>query len=903
MPDLKTYQHAALETLSEYFRECTRTNDPDTAFYTLTKQKFGQGIPYRPIKGMEGMPYVCVRVPTGGGKTVMACHAIGLATRELLHATRSFVLWLVPSNAIREQTIAALKDRQHFYRQALNSALGSITVLDIGEALYLSRPTLDTETVIIVSTLQAFRVEDTDGRKVYESNGALMEHFIGWPAEATQHLETLENGEIVYSLANVLRLRSPIVIVDEAHNARTELSFETLARFRPACVLEFTATPDTEHNPSNVLHTVSAAELKAEEMIKLPVQFHRRDNWQELLTDAIAARDQLEQAARLEQQTTGEYLRPIMLIQAQARRGPAPITVETVRETLINDHHIPAEQIKEATGENNELYDIPDIKTANCPVRFIITVQALREGWDCPFAYVLCSVAELRASTAVEQILGRVLRMPNAKRKGRPELNRAYAFATSSSFEETAKALKDALVDSGFNRLEVNDLIAVAPLPGDTPPMIGLWQPSATATLATVPDLSYLPPTTAGKVLFDREARTLTFTGPMTEDDRLVLASQMNTPADQAALENLYRQSRGFSISNPPQTLGNATRTPAEHGEAFAVPLLSIKQGELFEPFEDTHFREELWDLSEADAALSETEFESERHGGQAGLVDVNEQGKVVVNFLEDLRARQMALSLDRWTAGDLIHWLEFHIPHIDLETEDVGRFLQRMIRSLMDGRGLTLEFLVHNKIRLRAAAERKIDSDRKNAHQKAFSHLLLPDSTTPLVVTPDICFSYDPNAYPYNTLYRGAYKFNRHYYPHIGDLKGDGEEFECAQFIDQLPEVEFWVRNIERKPQHSFWIQTSTDRFFPDFVCKLKDERILVVEYKGADRWSNDDSKEKRDLGELWEARSHSRCLFVMPKGKDFPSIRQKIQGKREPRFYQDRESKSPNRTTGGLA
>ncbi len=879
MPELKTYQHAALDTLSEYLRECTRTNDPDTAFYAITKRKFGQGISYHAVKGMDGMPYICVRVPTGGGKTVMACDAIGRTTRELLHATRALVLWLVPSNPIRQQTLDALKDRRHFYRQTLDAALGAITVLDVSEALYLSRPMLDTETVIIVATLQAFRVEETEGRKVYESNGALMEHFTGWPTEATQPLERLENGEPIYSLANVLRLRSPIVIVDEAHNARTDLSFETLARFRPACILEFTATPDTEHSPSNVIHTVSAAELKAEEMIKLPVQFHRRDNWQELLTDAIACRDQLEQVARLEQQQTGEYLRPIMLIQAQPRRGPAPVTVETVIETLITDYNIPAEQIKEATGENNELYAIPDLRAKDCPVRFVVTVQALREGWDCPFAYVLCSITELRASTAVEQILGRVLRMPNAKRKQNEHLNRAYAFATSANFEDAAKALKDALIDSGFNKQEVNDLIAVAP-PDDTPPLISLWQPTTSATLTTTPNLTYLPPATAGKLLFDEQAKLLTFTGPMTENDRLALAQQMTTPADQTALETLYRQSRGFSIAVTPHTL-SAYHSPAERGETLTVPLLAIRQGALFEPFEDTHFREELWGLSEAEAALSEAEFASQRPSGQAGLVDVNEQGQITVNFLEDLRARQMALSLDRWSMGDLIYWLERHIPHVDLETADVSRFLQRLTRNLTDERGLILEFLVHNKIQLRAAAAKKIDGYRHTAHHAAFSQLLLPGAATPLVVTPEVCFSFDPNAYPYNMLYRGGYHFTKHYYPHIGDLNDSGEEFECAQFIDRLPEVKLWVRNIERKPQHSFWIQTSTDRFYPDFVCQLHDGRILVVESKGEHLWSNDDSKEKRDLGEVWEARSQSQCVFIMPKGKDFERIRQKIQGK----------------------
>ncbi len=58
----------------------------------------------------------------------------------------------------------------------------------------------------------------------------------------------------------MLRLRRPLVIVDEAHNARTELSFETLSRFDPSFILEFSATPDTERQPSDILYSVSAAE-------------------------------------------------------------------------------------------------------------------------------------------------------------------------------------------------------------------------------------------------------------------------------------------------------------------------------------------------------------------------------------------------------------------------------------------------------------------------------------------------------------------------------------------------------------------------------------------------------------------------------------------------------------------
>lgn len=817
MPELKCYQRDALQTLSEYLRECARTGDPDTAFYGLTRERFGRGIPYRPVAGMEGMPYVCVRVPTGGGKTVMACEAIGIATRELLRAARSLALWLVPSKAICDQTLAALRDPRHFHRQTLDAALGSVTALDVNEALSLPRHALDGGSVVVVATLQAFRVEDTEGRRVYEPNGALMEHFTGWPAEATRHLERMADGAFVCSLANVMRLRAPVVIVDEAHNARTGLSFETLARLRPACILEFTATPDVARHPSNVIHTVSAAELKAEEMVKLPVQFQRRDNWQELLAEAVAMREQLEQIARLERQETGEYIRPIMLIQAQPRRGVGAVTVETVRQALLDDHRIPPEHVREATGENNELYDIPDISAPDCPARYVITVQALREGWDCPFAYVLCSLAELRASTAVEQILGRVLRMPGARRKRRAELNRAYAFAISPGFEETARALRDALVDNGFNRQEVDDLVAPIgaqfPLSGDESPMIGLWQGLTAA------------------------------------------------PAERAA-------------------------APAERGEPFRVPGLAIEQrsgqsmseGMLRELFEETHLREEMWSLRGADAALSEAEFPSARPAGQSGLVDVDAQGAVTVRYLEDVRARQMALMTERWNVGQLIWWLARNIRHDDLETVELELFLQRMVRDLTDRRGFAIEELARDKIRLRAAAEAKIDQHRRAARRATFARLLLPDAERRLVVHPDICFSFDPQEYPCNSVYSGAYQFRRHYYPRVGDLRSEGEEFRCAQFLDQLPEVEFWVRNIERRPQHSFWLQTSSDRFYPDFVCRLTDGRILVVEYKGADRWSNDDSREKRDLGELWEARSSGACLFIMPKGPDFESIRAKV-------------------------
>ena len=449
--------------LRDYFSACQQYDDADLAFYNLTKQKYEDGIPYREVKELPGLPYVCLRIPTGGGKTLMACYAIGIAANELLHNDNPVVLWLVPSNAIKEQTINALKDKNHPYRMALEETMPSVSVLSIQEALYVTRPTLATGTTIIVSTMQAFRVDETEGRKVYERSGALMDHFNGVDPALLDSLEKYEDGKPVQSLANLLRLHRPIVIVDEAHNARTFLSFETLARFNPSCIIEFTATPDTEKSPSNVLHSVSATELKTDQMIKLPIRLETRPNWKELVGDAITLRKHLEEVALAERRATGEYIRPIMLLQAQPKsQTHDTLTVEVVEQCLLEDFNIPAEQIRRATGTDKGLEGL-DLFDSSCDVRFIITVQALREGWDCSFAYVLCSVAEMRSSTAVEQILGRIMRFPKAQRKQNEELNMSYAFVASRNFIDAANALEDALIQNGFNRQEAKDFITKIP--------------------------------------------------------------------------------------------------------------------------------------------------------------------------------------------------------------------------------------------------------------------------------------------------------------------------------------------------------------------------------------------------------------------------------------------------------
>jgi len=881
MLQLKGYQAKALESLGTYLRACDELKSADDAFYQTTRSIWGQGIPYRPVKQpseLADIPYVCLRLPTGGGKTFLACHTVALANYEYLKRENSIVLWLVPSNTIREQTINALKDKNHSYRQALDSTLGQVAVIDLTEALYLQASVLHGSTVIIVATIQAFRVEDKEGRKVYESAGALQHHFDNLPVEILENVNRDTTGILPYSLANVLRIHRPLVIVDEAHNARTELSFDTLARFRPSAIIEFTATPDSTKNPSNVLHSVSAAELKAENMIKLPIRLETRTDWQALLSDAIAQRADLEKKAQIEWQKTGDYIRPIMLIQAQPRRkGHETLTVEVIEKSLTDDHRIPTNQIVRATGVDKGLEDV-NLWDEKCEIRYIITVQALREGWDCAFAYVLTSVAEQRSIGAVEQILGRILRLPYCTPRGIGDLNRAYAFVTSPNFAEAAQNLVDALVENGFNRQEAQEFIkAIQPEQVALAlSQTGRAPAPKTIKLLEVPDPKSLPKEIRDKVEVDPAKKTVTIKAVLCPDEESAFKNLlvMHDAQEQWVTEVRRYNTEAIQIF----------KSASERGESFRIPQLCIRRGDQLELFEEEHLIDEGWDLNNYDARLAPEEYgQLAVEIGQFGEVDISEEGKVRSRFIPELnRQLQLIEVVENWTDAQLIYWLDKNLQFIEISSEEKERFLATMIGDLVDHKKIPLAQIVRKKFQLRKIAEAKIKAYQHEVRTRAHQQLLFGDRGGHVVVTPDRCFSYNPDQYPARWWCPDSASFNKHYYPKVGELDRaqNEEEFLCALHIDQMAEVEFWVRNLERQEIFSFWLQTSTDKFYPDFVCKLKDGRFLVVEYKGADRWSNDDSSEKRRLGDLWALKSNGKCLFVMPKGKDWEAIRAKVMG-----------------------
>ncbi len=875
---LKNYQQLTLEVLRDYFKACVRLDSAEAAFTEVLRDEdrpLAVAGYHTAIEELRELPYVCLRLPTGAGKTLLAAHTPGTALRHLLNAEHCVVLWLVTSDTIRSQTLDALKDRDHPYRIALERGVGDVEIMDTKQAQGIGRARLNGNAIVIVATIQSFRREDAEWLKVHQDGSANMSVFERWedqPDHVKSRLERLEGGDRpLHSLANALCLHRPVVIVDEAHNANTPLSFETLAKVYPSCIIEFTATPKPT---SNILHSVSAAELDAEDMIKMPIRLETRPQWRELLSDAIRMRDRLEELAKRERtQHGGDYLRPVMLLQAQ--RKNEDVTVNVLCDCLKKDFRIPDEQIAIATGAQDTLAD-HDVMADNCPIRYIITVDKLREGWDCPFAYVLATVREMTSSTAIEQILGRVMRLPNARKKMLQDLNRAYAFSVSDQIGAALGHLRQSLVEIGFEKLTARDMVVPVPQPVFDDDLF------AQETLRQAPAISIPVPeplpveSLSGElktvVRYEEASESLVVSGPLTEAHAQELESVCQTTEGRAAVR------RAFVVS---QGLGKKL-SPVERGERFQLPLLGYRQGDLLEPFEDSHFIDRLWELRKCSAALSEDDFPSESLPDRPAEV-FQEYGQLRTRFLTDLQRQMERLTDNRgWTEANLINWLDHAISHPDIPHQETGIFLANALDYLMNARGIALTDLVYEKYRLRDALEKRINEYRQQERLKAYQTLF--DDHEAIVVEPNdprTLFTYPQTPFGYGAgdPYRGPQEFPKHYYPRIYKLGSAGEEFECACFLESLSEVEYWVRNIERLQEQSFWLQTSSDRFYPDFVCKLRDGRILVVEYKGEDRWSNEDSREKRLLGGLWAERSSGKCLFIMPKGKDFASIQTLIQ------------------------
>jgi type III restriction enzyme len=270
--------------------------------------------------------------------------------------------------------------------------------------------------------------------------------------------------QIKTSLGNTLRLIRPIIILDEGHKAYTEGARSTLMGFNPSFMLELSATPTTE---ANKLVEITGRELNDEEMIKLDIHLINKTSldWKDTLLSAYEKRNQLEIAANTLRENSGTYIRPIMLIQVERtgadQRGGKYIHAEDAREFLVNQCNIPPDQVAVKSSDKDDIEGI-DLLSEGSTIRYIITKQALQEGWDCPFAYVLTILTNPGSQTGITQLIGRVLRQPYARKTKVKELDECYVFTYRQNASALVKGIKSDLEKEGLgdiaSHISANDV-------------------------------------------------------------------------------------------------------------------------------------------------------------------------------------------------------------------------------------------------------------------------------------------------------------------------------------------------------------------------------------------------------------------------------------------------------------
>lgn len=870
--ELKTYQKKVIADLTRYLELLNETRNYVGAFQQFWHEKSAPSLGiYQDI--MPGVPNLCFKVPTGGGKTFLACNAIRPIFDALPFTKTKAVVWLVPSDAILTQTIKALKDTQHPYRRRLDVDFGGRVEVYTKQELLIGQnfnPTSVTEQLsVMVLSYDSFRGRGKEGLKAYQENSnlAAFAKVLGKPESPIEKADET-------ALFQVINQLSPLVIVDESHHARSELSLEMLLNFNPCFVLDLTATPKKE---SNIVSYVDAVQLKSEHMVKLPVIVYNRDSQREVIIDSIDLRRKLEEIAKAEQQRTGKYIRPIVLFQAQPKGKEDATTFEKLREKLV-DAGIPAEEIAIRTADINEIKNI-DLLSPDCPIRYIITVNALKEGWDCPFAYILASLANKTSQVEVEQILGRILRLPYTGEHKQPSLNMSYVLTSSNDFDETVRRIIKGLNNAGFSEQDYRLSVHPVPQPLIPQPLISqlsILQPSipqpseqiGITEIKTPPtddtgDFSALDGKSIGVELQRRQEETK-MSGDATKTYNMLNEAEK---ASQAYNE-IMAQTGNNPFDTPSWEVRDKVITCYVKPE-FQADIDVLKIPQFFQVVPESLFVEGKLQLLKKEQLAEGFTLRGKAYDINFGDAD-DEIARVDVSASEGGLPKAFKMS-----SADQRYFKEYfnNLPQESrirqckelmfkqlsrkmnvVDDAELRAYIERIVVDMDKSQIAAMEKAplgYANKIRA------KIESLLTQHYRETFESWL---ETERIICKPS--FRLPMSIHPTNR----TDIFGRSLYQSEEDM--NQLELDLVMELTALTNIRWWHRNIAGQ---GFGINGYINHY-PDIIVKTNSGKIILVETKG-EHLKNDDSREKIALGNAWKNAAGSQYRYYMVF-RDEPSL-----------------------------
>lgn len=868
--ELKRYQWDVLNDIEAYLVSLDKTSGINAAWREYWAERGmgggGRGATALPVgipsykDDLGGVPNVCIKVPTGGGKTFLAASSVKTIFDRLPTGKSKFVVWLVPSDAILTQTVANLSNPNHPYRQRLNRDFGGAVNVYTKEQLLNAQNFKPTDVMenlsVCVFCYASIRANPTkkDDKKIYQENGNLIAF-----SEYFNDRELLLADTPETALMQVVRQMNPVVVVDESHNAKSELSMAMLKNLNPSFVLSMTATP-TER--SNIISYANARELKRENMVKLPVIVYNRPDRASVIHDAVKLRGVLEKKAKV----NNEYIRPIVLFQAQPKNGDDAATFDKIKAKLVN-MGIPAEEIAIKTANKDELKTI-DLMAKSCPIRYIITVNALKEGWDCPFAYILASLANKTSAVDVEQIVGRILRQPYARRHSDPLLNMSFVLASSGDFQTTVRSVVEGLNGAGFSAQDYRVAMPQDGIVPDVPVAVQQELPTQSEAaekkdgsgdgaddLSDVPDVPILKPESKEEGTADAADETISAIVSDAVNQGTAYEAEVNKSS-----EDLHELG-GFNVKNQhmqPQFAAEAAQ--------LKIPQFMLQDDAGLFGGTDALVR-----LSEADLmdgfTLAAKAADIDFNPGLTGAmkIDISESGDVTpkckslskadLNFLTSQLAGKTG-------AERLRHLIDLAATQLDLRIDfcdkaEIADYVKRVATQLPPAvqDQLSIELLpaftqcVRDKIdALAREYKRRAFQSRLNAN----TILCEPFYELPPVLQP-------PHAITYieKSLYTGEYD----------DMNGD--ELKVVQEIAAKDNVRWWHRIKDRK---GFCINGFINHY-PDFMVMTDKGTLVMVEVKGP-HLDGSDSQVKAELGRIWADNAGLKYKYFMVFLKDGDAV-----------------------------
>lgn len=862
--ELKNYQKSVINDLNRFLELLNEKQKIKDAYNALWEEK-GISIasaampPYN--YSLQGVPHVCLKVPTGGGKTYLAASAIKPIFDSMPHIHPKAVVWLVPSDAIMQQTIRNLSNPSHPYRQKIDvDFAGKVEVYTKEQLLNgqnFNPVSVDENLSIFVLTYDSFRTNNKDGRKAYQQNGNLTSFNVLKPTS-----EVLLDDVDDTALIQVIRQLNPVTIVDESHHATSKLSVEMLKNFNPCFVLDLTATPK---EGSNIISYVDARQLKKEEMVKLPVIVYNMKSQEDVYLSAISLRTRLERKAKIEEEKTGRYIRPIVLFQAQPRTSEESTTYDKIKATLV-EIGIPEDQIAIKTADRDEI-KTEDLLSKDCKIRYIITVNALKEGWDCPFAYILATVANRNSSVDVEQILGRVLRLPNTKASSEQELNLSYAITSSSDFYGTLEKVVKGLNNAGFSKKDY----MVKDLDAETETASKEEEKAKIPEVVQIGMEDITPPVTPD----DAPANELD-TAEMKKQLENVLngedKSEESSPAEATVNEMLdtaltqntvywekINSSESEQHDDIPEEVVSRMKTYAVKKE-FAEDIKDLKipqfvtkgEANLFSDYDyellDRETLRKGFTLRDKDTIIDFSSLDAE-----IGKVDVDDKNETPKAWRLTGRDNEY---IREWfdsqpTDKKRKHCRDCICKRLSKNNSVNDKEIQDYVAKIMDQMTETqLTDLEQNTELYADKINKKVNSLLAEHEAKVFKTWLEQDKIQciPMYILKD---TISP-ATSISSIPKSLYE----------EEDGDLNDYEKKVAFDlaSLSNVKWWHRNISRR---GFAINGAVTAY-PDLMVMLQDGKLLMIETKG-DHLDNADSKAKATTGSEWANQAGRMFKYYM--------------------------------------